>query len=65
MSIPLPRTIHPPIKERKVLIANVTRGELVHMNDDAFREQLDTLISYNVRNDRIKQDCLYIKQGQF
>ena len=65
MSIPLPRTIHLPIKERKVLIADITRGELVHMNDDAFREQFDTLISYNVRNDGIKQDCLYIKQGQF
>ena len=48
-----------------MLIADVTRGELVHMNDDAFREQLETLISYNVRNDSIKQDCLYIEQGQF
>ena len=65
MSIPLPRTIHPPIQERKVLIADVTRGQLVHMNDDAFCEQLDTLISYNVRNDGVKQDCLYIEQGQF
>ena len=35
------------------------------MNDDAFREQLETLISYNVHNDRLKQDCLYIEQGQF
>ena len=48
-----------------MLIADVTRGELVHMNDDAFREQLETLISYNVRNDGCKQDCLYIEQGQF
>ena len=37
----------------------------MHMNDDAFREQLGTLISYNVRNDGDKQDCLYIEQGQF
>ena len=65
MSIPLQRTIHPPIKQRKLLIADVTRGELVHMDDDAFREQLATLISYNVRNDGIRQDCLYIEQGQF
>ena len=48
-----------------MLIADVTRGQLVHMNDDAFCEQLDTLISYNVRNDGVKQDCLYIEQGQF
>lgn len=61
----LPRTIHVPIQPRKLLIADVTRGQLVHMNDDAFREQLEALISYNVRNDGEKQDCLYIEQGQF
>ena len=59
MSIPLPRTIHPPIQEWKVFIANVTRMQLLHMTDDAFREQLETLISYNVCNDGQKQDCLY------
>ena len=48
-----------------MLIADVTHGQLTHFNDDAFREQLETLISYNVRNDRFKQDCLYIEQGQF
>ena len=48
-----------------MLIADVMRGELVHLNDDAFCEQLDALISYNVRNDGDKQDCLYIEQGQF
>ena len=65
MSTALPRTIHPPIQQRKVLIADVTRGQITHFNDDAFREQLETLISYNVCNDGYKQDCLYIEQGQF
>ena len=48
-----------------MLIEDVTRGQMTHLNDDAFRERLETLISYNVRNDGFKQDCLYIEQGQF
>ena len=30
---------------------------------DNFRENIETLISYNVRTDGIQQDCLYIEQG--
>ena len=30
---------------------------------DSFRENLETLVSYNVRTDGIQQDCLYIEQG--
>ena len=30
---------------------------------DSFRENLEALISYNVRNDGMHQDCLYIEQG--
>ena len=30
---------------------------------DSFRENLETLVSYNVRNDGMQQDCLYIEQG--
>ena len=65
MSTALPKTIQLPIREWKLLIADVTHMELVHMSDDAFQEQLETLISYNIRNDGQKQDCLYIEQGQF
>ena len=28
-----------------------------------FRENIETLISYNIRNDGSQQDCLYIEQG--
>ena len=30
---------------------------------DTFRENIETLVSYNVRNDGSQQDCLYIEQG--
>ena len=30
---------------------------------DNFRENIETLISYNVHTDGIQQDCLYIEQG--
>ena len=30
---------------------------------DSFWENLETLVSYNVRNDGMQQDCLYIEQG--
>ena len=30
---------------------------------DSFRENLEALVSYNVRNDGMHQDCLYIDQG--
>ena len=30
---------------------------------DNFRENIETLVSYNVRTDGLQQDCLYIEQG--
>ena len=33
------------------------------LGGDNFRENIETLISYNVRTDGIQQDCLYIEQG--
>ena len=30
---------------------------------DSFRENLEALVSYNVHNDGMHQDCLYIEQG--
>ena len=35
------------------------------MTDHQFREQLETLVSYNVCNDGVCQDCIYIKQGHY
>ena len=30
---------------------------------DNFRENIETLVSYNVHTDGVQQDCLYIEQG--
>ena len=46
-----------------LLIADVTRLQPFTVGGDSFRENLETLVSYNVRTDRIQQDCLYIEQG--
>ena len=46
-----------------LLIADVTRLQTFIVGGDAFRENTETLISYNVRNDSAQQDCLYIEQG--
>ena len=35
------------------------------MTDHQFREQLEALVSYNVRNNRVCQDCIYIEQGHY
>ena len=59
MSTDRQRTIHLPIKQRKLLIADVTRMALEPMTDHQFREQLETLVSYNVCNDGVCQDYLY------
>ena len=35
----------------------------IYCRGDAFRENIETLVSYNIRNDGAQQDCLYIEQG--
>ena len=46
-----------------LLITDVTRLQPFTVGGDSFRENLETLVSYNVRTDGIQQDCLYIEQG--
>ena len=48
---------------QKTLIANVTRLQPYIVRGDSFREHVETLISYNLRNDGFQQDCIYIEQG--
>ena len=48
---------------RTLLIADVTRLQPFIAGGDAFRENIETLVSYNIRNDSAQQDCLYIEQG--
>ena len=51
--------LHP----RTLLITDVTRLQPFTTRGDSFRENIETLVSYNVRNDSIQQDCLCIEQG--
>ena len=63
MSTGHPRNLQLPLCPRTLLIVDVTRLQPFIVGDDAFRENIETLISYNVRNDGGQQDCLYIEQG--
>ena len=65
MSTDHQRTIQPLIKQRKLLIADITRMAIEPMTDHQFREQLEALVSYNVCNDGVCQDCIYIEQGHY
>ena len=42
---------------------DITRLQLFTVGGDSFRENIETLVSYNVCTDGIQQDCLYIEQG--
>ena len=49
--------------QETLLITDVTRLQPFTVGGDSFRQNIETLVSYNVRTDRIQQDCLYIEQG--
>ena len=63
MSTGHPHNLQLPLCQRTLLIADVTRLPPFIVGGDAFQENIETLISYNVRNDSAQQDCLYIEQG--
>ena len=63
MCTPCPRNVQLPLRPRTLLITDVTRLQPFTVGGDHFRENIETLISYNVRTDGIQQDCLYIEQG--
>ena len=48
---------------RTLLITDVTRLQQFTAGGDNFRENIETLVSYNIRTDGSQQDCLYIQQG--
>ena len=52
-----------PLQPRTLLIADVTKLQPFIAGGNNFRESIETLVSYNVRNDGAQQDCLYIEQG--
>ena len=61
--MPRPRNVQLPLRSRTLLITDVTRLQPFTVGGDNFRENIETLISYNVRTDGIQQDYLYIEQG--
>ena len=63
MSIGRPRNLQLPLRPRTLLITDVTKLQPFTVSGESFRENIETLISYNIRNDREQQDCLYIEQG--
>ena len=63
MSTGRPHNLQLPLHPRTLLIADVTRLQPFIARGDAFRENIETLVSYNVRNDGTQQNCLYIEQG--
>ena len=63
MSTSRPRNLQLPLCPRTLLIANVTKLQPFIAGGDSFQENIETLVSYNVRNDGSQQDCLYIEQG--
>ena len=63
MSTGHPRNLQLLLCPRTLLIADVTRLQPFITGGDAFRENIETLVSYNIRNDGSQQDHLYIEQG--
>ena len=63
MSTGCPRNLQLPLSTRTLLIADVTLLQPFTSGGDTFHENIETLVSYNVRNDGSQQDCLYIEQG--
>ena len=63
MCTPRPRNVQLPLRPRTLLITDVTRLQPFTAGGHSFRENIETLISYNVRTDGIQQDYLNIEQG--
>ena len=63
MCTPRPRNVQLPLRPRTLLITDITRLQPFTVGGDNFRENIETLVSYNVCTDGIQQDCLYIEQG--
>ena len=63
MCTPRPHNVQLPLRPRTLLITDITRLQPFTVGGDNFRENIETLISYNVCTDAIQQDCLYIEQG--
>ena len=57
------QNLHLLLCPRTLLRTDVTRLQPFIAGGDSFQENIETLVSYNVRSDSFQQDCLYIEQG--
>ena len=57
------RHLQLPLWPRTLLIADVTKLQPFTAGGDNFRENIENLVSYNLRTDGVQQDCLYIEQS--
>ena len=65
MSTGCPRHLQLPLTPRTLLIADVTQLQAFIVGGEKFRENIETLVSYNIRNDRSQQDCPLYRAGSF
>ena len=63
MSIGRLRHLQLPLTPRTLLIVDVTRLQPFTVGGEKFRENVETLVNYNIRNDGLQRDCIYIEQG--
>ena len=63
MSTGCQQNLQLPLQTRTLLITDVTRLQPFTNGRANFREDIETLVSYNIRNDGSQQECLYIEQG--
>ena len=63
MCTPRPGNVQLPLRPGTLLITDVTRLQPFTVGGDNFRENIETLVSYNMCTDGIQQHCLYIEQG--
>ena len=57
------RKIQLPLRPRKTLDSRCYAASAFIVGRDSFREQVEALVSYNLRNDGFQQDCIYTEQG--
>ena len=65
MSIGRPRNLQLPLSTRTLLITDVTRLQPFVARGDTFRENIETLVSYNVCNDRMSTRLSLYTAGSF
>ena len=63
MSTSRPQNLQLLLCPRTLLITDITKTTTIYRRGDSFRENIETLVSYNIRNYSSQQDCLYIEQG--